>query len=108
MLEEIGDLVRDIGAESESDPHRVVDMKGKFSVSVINVLWNVVAGHRFRRDDAQFQKLVTITELFFSSGNPLRAAINIPIFMYRIFPWLRKLTGARGDLVKQLMDFFEV
>lgn len=108
MLDEITELADEIRTESQSHPQSVVDMKGKLNGSAINILWSIVGGERFRRDDAKFHKLLRALEQFFRSGNFLLAMINIPAVVYRCFPWLRNITGSRSDLVEQLIMFFQV
>lgn len=44
MMGELGDLIKDIEYQSQSDPKRIVNLKGIFQVSVINILWAMIAG----------------------------------------------------------------
>ncbi len=44
MMEEVGDLLKDIESCLKSNPNRVVDFRGTFQVSVQNILWALVAG----------------------------------------------------------------
>lgn len=44
MMGEVGDLIKDIENKSQSDKDRVVDLKGIFQVSVVNILWAIIAG----------------------------------------------------------------
>lgn len=106
MLDEIGDLSGDIRTESDSNGGRVVNMKGKLNISVVNILWAIVAGQRFRHDDAKFQHLLRSIEQFFRSGNTFRALISLPLFLYKLFPFLRNVTGQRGDLIAQRVTTF--
>ena len=52
MMGEVGDLIKDMEKSSQSDKTRVVDLKGIFQVSVLNILWAIIAGRK---------RLVTIT-----------------------------------------------
>lgn len=44
MMGEVGDLIKDIENKSQSDKDRVVNLKGIFQVSVVNILWAIIAG----------------------------------------------------------------
>lgn len=46
MMDEVGDLIKDIEHSIQSSPDRVVDMKGIFQISVQNILWAIVAGKK--------------------------------------------------------------
>lgn len=50
-MEEINELTSDITEAAQSDPEHVVDFRLIFTVSVINILWAIVGGKRYRRDD---------------------------------------------------------
>jgi hypothetical protein len=51
IMEEINELTSDITEAAQSDPEHVVDFRLIFTVSVINILWAIVGGKRYRRDD---------------------------------------------------------
>lgn len=44
MMGELRDLIKDMEHSSQSDTERVVDLKGIFQVSVLNILWAMIAG----------------------------------------------------------------
>ncbi len=93
---------------AERDSSGVVDFQGFFNVPILNLLWAIVAGHRFRRDDAEFKKLLNYLEGFMRAGNILRGNVSVPKFVYRVFPALRDYLGDRSDLMQPLVRFFEV
>jgi hypothetical protein len=45
MMGELKDLITDMENSSQSDAQRVVDLKGIFQVSVLNILWAMIAGN---------------------------------------------------------------
>jgi len=45
MMGEVKDLITDMENSSQSDAQRVVDLKGIFQVSVLNILWAMIAGN---------------------------------------------------------------
>ena len=106
--EEIHEMLDDLRASAASNPAGIVDFKGVFSVSIINVLWAIIGGERFQRNDAKFIHLLNTIEEFFRSGNVARANIPIPEFLLKRFPVLYKVIGARGDLFVTLQNFIKV
>ena len=106
--EEIHHLLEDLRTSALSNSQGVVDFKGVFSVSIINVLWSIIGGERFERTDAKFIRLLDTIELFFRSGNVATANLPIPEFLFKKFPVLYKVLGTRGDLFVGLQDFIKV
>ena len=105
---EIRDLIDEIQIQAKSNPHNVVDFKVIFVVSVVNILWAIVGGERFRRDDVNFKKLLKDIDLFFRAGNPIRANVPIPAFLLRLFPGLRRYFGVQSDIFEPLQKFIRV
>jgi len=105
--EEIHHLLEDLRTSALSNSQGVVDFKGVFSVSIINVLWSIIGGERFERTDAKFIRLLDTIELFFRSGNVATANLPIPEFLFKKFPVLYKVLGTRGDLFVGLQDFIK-
>ena len=108
MLDEIHELLSEISTAAESDPDQIVNYKGIFSVSVLNVLWAMVVGERYRRNDPNPKKLLEAIETISRAGNVVRSVIPIPALLLRMFPKLRNFLGTRNDLFKELNNYFEV
>jgi methyl farnesoate epoxidase / farnesoate epoxidase len=108
MLDEIQELLGEISAAAEADPGRVVNYKGIFDISLINVLWSIVGGERYRRGDQYLKRLLRLIETIFRSGNAVGACTPIPLIVFKMFPKLRKYFGTRNDLVKEIIEYFEV
>ena len=106
--EEINELLDELRASAASNVDGIVDMKGVFSVSIVNILWAIIGGERFKRNDAKFIKLLDTIEEFFRSGNPTAGAIPVPKFLLDMFPVLYKVIGSRGDLFVTVQDFVNV
>ena len=108
IQEEIQDLIEEIRVEAEASGG-VVDFCERFNLSLLNVLWAVVSGERYKHDDAKLKKLITAVNMIIRRGNPLRAAIPVPKILLAIFP---SLTGFLGippaDLFAPLQDFIRV
>ena len=106
--EEIHQLLDDLRTSAATNSERIVDFKGAFSVSIINVLWAIVGGERFQRGDAKLLFLLHTIEEFFRSGSFATSSLPMPEFLLKKFPSLFKLVGIRGDLFVTLQNFIKV
>lgn len=107
-MNEINDLIADMTAAAKSNPDHIVDFKSLFVVSVINILWAILGGQRFRRDDERFIQLLINVEEFLRGGNALLASFPIPFFIVRLFPSLPGLLGINTQLFVPLQKFIKV
>ncbi|EFX83962.1 hypothetical protein DAPPUDRAFT_47355 [Daphnia pulex] len=107
MTDEIRDLIDEIKKQGRSNDDFIVDFKGIFVVSVVNILWAIVGGERFQRDDARFKRLLEDIDLFFRVGNPVRANFPVPVFLLRLFPGLRSYFGVQTDMFEPLQKFIK-
>ena len=82
--------------------------EGIFNVSVMNVLWAIMGGERFRRDDGRFLHLMNAVELFFRSGNVLWSSIPVPWFFVRNVPMIASFLGTSTEAVLPLQQFILV
>ncbi len=105
MIDEIQELIQEIKSSAESDRDNVVDFKGMFNLSTLNVLWAMITGSRRRRDDNQFKSLLQTIDEAFRAGNSIRNQLDLPEFLYRLFPVLRKYFGVRHDLIAIMQKF---
>lgn len=108
MVDEVQDLIKDIKESADSHPNKVVDFTGVFNVSVINILWAIIGGKRFQRDDAIFRKLLFDVDQFLKSSNIAGATFPLPAFLVRRFPSILKLLGFNTQLIHPLQNFIEV
>lgn len=109
IQEEIRELIGLIGEQAASDPDGVVNFKaGIFNRSVLNILWALIGGERFRADDARLGSLLDMVEFFNRSFKPQTASIAMPAFLLRLFPSLWTIMGIRNDIFKPLQDFMRV
>lgn len=107
-MEEIRDLIDEIRNQGKSNEDYIVDFKGIFVVSVVNILWAIVGGERFQRSDAKFKRLLEDIDLFFRVGNPVRANVPVPVFLLQMFPRLRSYFGVESDMFEPLQTFIKV
>ncbi len=109
IQEEIHDLREEIRAKSMSNPNGSVNFKSMFNLSLVNILWALIGGERFKRDDARLGFLLDLVENFIRSGDFTRANIPVPKLLFRAFPKLmRRFLGLRNDLFTPLQDFVRV
>lgn len=109
IKDEINELINEIADTAKADPQRVVNFKGIFSISVLNVLWSFVGGKRFSRDDKDLQRLMQYNSVFFQSGNTTRSNIPVPMFILKMFPKLKRMiNNADANTVKPLQQFIQV
>lgn len=107
--EEIRELIRLIGEQAGSDPEGVVHFQsGSFNRNVLNILWALTGGERFKGDDARLTSLLGMVELFNRSFKPQTASIAVPAFLLRLFPSLWKTMGIRNDIFGPLHKFMRV
>lgn len=106
IQDEIREVIRVIVDQSSSDPNRVVDFKnGIFNRSVLNILWALIGGERFNRDDARLTNLLNMVDFFNRSFKPQSANVAVPGFLLRMFPSLRKILGIHNDIFEPLQNF---
>ena len=108
IQEEIRDLVSEISSRQEGGGSLVVDFTGLFNLSLINILWTLIGGDRFKRTDFRLRHLLDIVETVMRSGDVVRANIPLPGFLLRNFPFLRKVVGLRNNLYAPLQHFIKV
>ena len=108
MMDEIRDLIRDMTNSAQSNADRVVEFRGTFTVSVVNILWAIIAGQRFQRDDAALKKLLENVDLFLKSGNIARTSLPVPEFLVRHVPIIPALLGVDTRLFQPLQQLIQV
>lgn len=87
--------------------NRPVTVHNTFDVSVLNVLWCMLAGERFHLDDARLQKLFTIVHDAFKAVDISGGLLNqLPLLRY-VAPDLCGYTAVRRTL-ENLWGFLEV
>ena len=108
MQDEIRDLLSDMKSAAQSDPDHIVDFNGILTVSIINILWAILCGKRYQRDDVEFKKLLNILQIIFRGANVVGANYPIPAFLIRLFPALPKMIGIDTRLFTPIQEFIKV
>ncbi|ODM98812.1 Methyl farnesoate epoxidase, partial [Orchesella cincta] len=98
MEEELEELMKRLDEKIELEGSEVC-MSQFFTVSVLNILWSMMAGTRFSYDDAKLQKIV---KHIYDNTRFLNATGNILMAFPVLRTVLRKLTGV-GEARKQLI-----
>ena len=110
MMDEINELIKEMTDTANADSNGVIDIKDEFfSVSVINILWAIVGGKRFERDDEDFKRLIECNNIFFQTANTTKSNIPIPSFIMKHFPQLKQIIDSSdANLLKPLQQFIQV
>ncbi|PSN30193.1 Methyl farnesoate epoxidase [Blattella germanica] len=69
-----------------------------FAISTLNVLWGMIAGTRYARDDAQLKPILQRLKKVFRSGNPSGGIIQAFPILKRIIPGLIGHTAQMQNL----------
>ncbi|KAJ4434996.1 hypothetical protein ANN_23568 [Periplaneta americana] len=78
---------------------KVMQVTGLFSVPTLNVLWGMIAGTRYDRNDERLKDLLNRLTMNFRSGNPTGGIINIFPILMTIAPGLSGFTKFKETLV---------
>ncbi|XP_069672280.1 methyl farnesoate epoxidase-like [Periplaneta americana] len=84
---------------------KVMQVTGLFTVSALNVLWGMIAGIRYERNDERLQDLLKKLTEVFRAGNPTGPLTNIFPILKWIAPGLLGHTKTM-DTLKSLQEFF--
>ncbi|CAL8121818.1 unnamed protein product [Orchesella dallaii] len=98
MEEELTELMKRLDEKIELEGSEVY-MSQFFTVSVLNILWSMMAGTRFSHEDA---KLTKIVKHIYDNTRFINATGNILMAFPALRTMLRKLTGV-GEARKQLI-----
>lgn len=110
LEEELNDLTQSISLEiSKGNP--IINMKQYFTISVLNILWNMIAGYRFSRDDAKLHNLLKLLDRLIKASvvgsSRMSALIAFPI-VGRLVNIFTKHNELRLDLFRSMHEFFRV
>ncbi|XP_065352558.1 uncharacterized protein LOC135947516 [Cloeon dipterum] len=101
----INNLNQRIAASKDEMETEGIQIKDLFPVSVINILWAIMAGVRYDHKDENFQVLMHNVNEFFRNGNPTGGIMVLPILRFVPFvnaPYNRQLVS-----VKVLQEFIQ-
>lgn len=107
--DEINELIDEIDSKANTDTGNVVDFRNMFNLSLINVMWAVVGGERFRRTDVRLQRLLDMVDGYSRNFRPITATLPIPAWLLRCLPAsTRRSIGLANDMLSPLQDFIRV
>ncbi|XP_067013413.2 methyl farnesoate epoxidase [Anabrus simplex] len=84
IIEEVHDLLEAVG-------NKTLQVSGLFNISSVNVLWGVMAGMRYKRDDPELRNLLDNLTKLFRAGNVTGATLRV------IFPFLKRIAPSLVD-----------
>lgn len=99
IMEEIEDTIKEITQKE------IVQVTGLFSIATLNVLWRMIAGARYERDDAELLLLLEKLRYQFRSGNPGGGIFGLLPILTKIFPVLSGYTKMLS-ILSDLQEFF--
>lgn len=108
MEEELDELMQRLDEKLTGENGAEISLNQFFTVSVLNILWSMMAGTRFTHDDAHLQKLV---KHIYDNTRFLNATGNILMAYPLLRNILRRLTGvgeARRKLIADMQRQFQV
>lgn len=91
--EEAQDCIKSIQNSVQSSGDSVIEINQRFGVSVINIIWAIVAGHRYKHGDEQFQKILKSIEESFRATSPSGNLVDMFPFL-RHFPYFKQQFAA--------------
>lgn len=107
MEEELQELISRLNQRIEQEGN-ILCISQFYTVSVLNILWSMVAGARFSHDDERLQSFVKtmaqVMKLLSASGNIFMA---YP-FLRHILPWLTGYGKQRKEFIPKLQKQFLV
>ena len=103
--EEVEECMTQMENKLKETSSSTIPIHDLFGVSVVNILWTVMAGKRHRHDDEDFVNLLQNINVIFRSGTPLGSIVaRFPLLKY--VPYIgdsrRKMEAAQRELTKFL------
>ncbi|CAL8110287.1 unnamed protein product [Orchesella dallaii] len=104
--ETIGTIMKEMKKAKDS----VIPIQDKFGVSVINILWAIMGGTRYKHDDEEFKKMLNVIQETFRTGSPSGNLVNsYPVL--RHFPYFKEqfetLVSGPKAIIKMLETSIE-
>merc|ERR1719397_1762811 len=95
---EVEDLVELLMKHNQKD----FKMDTVFGIPVINILWTIVAGHRFQSDDPKVERMMTLLNKLFKS----KIALEYFFPVWGIFCYLVPGLNTRSRIIRELRGMF--
>ena len=106
IQEEINEFIKELNSSSTSDG--VVNLKGVFTTSVINILWGIIGGQKLKRDDPTFKQLSQTVEVIFQTSQSPGIMVHLHRLIFRYLPILKSFFGYKQELLQPMMKLIEV
>lgn len=106
IQEEISDFITELNSSSTSDG--VVNLKGVFTTSVINILWGIIGGRRLKRGDPTFKQLSETVEIMFQTAQSPGIMVHLHRLIFRYFPILKSFFGYKQELLQPMIELITV
>lgn len=105
LQEELADFIEKIDSDRAKSPNNEVRIHEYFKIPVMNILWRVMSGYRFKYDDPDIINLIKYIDQ--------AAEIEIGMDLEWAYPFLRFIpfmsnSRAHGNKIKNCQDYFWV
>ncbi|ODM99561.1 Methyl farnesoate epoxidase [Orchesella cincta] len=104
--EEAEECIETMNKELKKTKDSVITIHDKFGVSVINILWAIMGGTRYRHDDEEFKKMLNVIQESFRSGSPSGNLVNAYPFL-RHFPYFKQNFQALVSGAEAIIEMLE-
>jgi len=114
IQEELNDLTQSISNDvTQDDGQTILNMKQYFTISVLNILWNMIAGTRFSHDDKKLHRLLELMDRVVranATGSITTTFCKAFPILQRVLPKLtpRSQVQERYEFFRELQQFFWV
>jgi methyl farnesoate epoxidase/farnesoate epoxidase len=105
--EECEECINSISKAMKLAKDSVISVHDKFGVSVLNILWAIMAGVRYKHDDENFKKMLKTIQDSFRAGNPGSGNLVSTYPFLRHFPYFKqqfKLLTAGSDAICDMIE----
>lgn len=104
-VNEINGIIED---QLKLNPEGVVNFESAFFAPVINILWELLAGRKLSGEDGEFQKIIANFKEFNRSLNQQRLFLPFPSRLFKMLPFLRKISGSQSELLLPMQELIQV
>ncbi|XP_069696212.1 methyl farnesoate epoxidase-like [Periplaneta americana] len=100
ILDQVDDIVK------EMKNHSIIQVNSLFNVSILNMLWGMIAGVTYERNDERLKYLFEKLDQAFRASGPAGNAANVFPVLMKIAPDLSGYNHVK-QIVEDLQDFFK-
>jgi len=107
LVEEVTELTERLDKKLEGRENEPVCMRQFFTISILNILWSMIAGFRFDHDDEKLKELLYLSDCT-SKVNPVGSNLVQAFPFLRHFAALTPSGKTRHKFIREMHNFFYV